>query len=408
MGLTYDDIYDDKHDKYQQQYYDGKIKQWDVEELARASADRAHKAGDYVRRAPMQAPANHGRSGGGSPHSSIDSDSPQQNAGGILGTNDDGDYVYGDDPVLEGMFANVGGLKDGHRGVEDDGQSDVAPAPAGPTSQKLGWGSRLWNGAKAFGGIFKNLLGYNAIRHGIGGAFRKRKIRKNQAKLDAAREGLEDLKAGGFGGITLGRSLQQQFDEAEKKIHFNRLKLGENRKYRTGREWKNEWSRLFTGRDAKLSQARDRYQHGFDYAGPAAARASGTASSSLPSGSSEMAPVNAPVDVPVGPLEQQVQRSEPQPIPQQQPAGHETLEQLNELMRFDGDVDDQGNGFGDNEDDEAQKDASIKSLTQSALGQAGQLPAHHDDDRSDDENDLYGQNAVNNFMFGNDDIDDDD
>ena len=77
-------------------------------------------------------------------------------------------------------------------------------------------------------------------------------------------------------------------------------------------------------------------------------------------------------------------------------------------MRFDGDVDDQGNGFGDNEDDEAQKDASIKSLTQSALGQAGQLPAHHDDDRSDDENDLYGQNAVNNFMFGNDDIDDDD
>ena len=101
---------------------------------------------------------------------------------------------------------------------------------------------------------------------------------------------------------------QQQFDEAEKKIHFNRFKLGENRKYRTGREWKNEWSRLFTGRDAKLSQARDRYQHGFDYAGPAAARASGTASSSLPSGSSEMAPVNAPVDVPVGPLEQQVQR----------------------------------------------------------------------------------------------------
>ena len=48
----------------------------------------------------------------------------------------------------------------------------------------------------------------------------------------------------------------------------------------------------------------------------------------------------------------------PEPIPQQQPAGHETLEQLNELMRFDGDVDDQGNGFGDNEDDEAQKDAS--------------------------------------------------
>lgn len=391
MGLSYEDIYEDKHDKYQQQYYDGQIRQWDVEGLARASADRAHEAGDYVRRAPLQAPANNGRAGEGSRQSS----SSVSDGGGGVALDENGEYTYADDPVLEGMFANVGGLQKALRN-DDDEAGDGAAAPAA-SSAKLGWGSRLWNGAKALGGFIKNFTGYNAVRHGIAGAFRKRKIRKNQEKLDAAREGLDDLKAGGYGGGPHGRSLQQQFDEAERKVHFNRLKLGEHRKYRTGREWKNEWSRLFTGRDAKLSKARERYQHGFDYADPAAARASGTASSSLQSGSSEMAPVNAPVEVPVAPLEQQVQRSEPQPIPQQPPAGHETLEELNGLMRQSDDVDDDG---------DAQKEKSIRSLTNSALVQAGQLPADQDDDQDDYQSVDYGD-AMNNHMFGNDDNDDD-
>lgn len=407
MGLGYEDIYEDKHEKYQRQYLNGEIRQWDVEPRARASADRAHEAGNYVREVPAQQP-------GANPFPRRSSSSVSEGGGGVT-LDKNGEYQYEDDPVLEEMFANVGGLHNAMRN-DDDGASAGAPDQPGPAA-KLGWGSRLWNGVKAVGGILKNLSGYNLIRHGIGGAFRKAKIRKNQAKLEAAQEGLDELKLAGQAvdesGTPVnrrdpvrGRQLQKQFDEAEGKLHFNRLKLGEHRKYRTGREWKNEWSRLFTGRDAKLSAARNRYQHGYDYTRPDDAPSSGTASASVSSDSSEAAPVDAPGNVPVAPIEQQVQQSEPQPLPQQQPAGHETLAELNELMRFDGDVDDHGNVFGDNEDDEAQKEASIKSLTQSALGQAGQLPADQDDDQDDYQSVDYGD-AMNNHMFGNDDNDDD-
>lgn len=405
MGLGYEDIYEDKHEKYQRQYLNGEIRQWDVEPRARASADRAHEAGNYVREVPAQQP-------GANPFPRRSSSSVSEGGGGVT-LDENGEYRYEDDPVLEGMFANVGGLHNAMRN-DDDGASAGAPDQPGPAA-KLGWGSRLWNGVKAVGGILKNLSGYNLIRHGIGGAFRKAKIRKNQAKLEAAQEGLDELKLAGKAvdesgkpvnrpDPVRGRQLQKQFDEAEGKLHFNRLKLGEHRKYRTGREWKNEWSRLFTGRDAKLSAARNRYQHGYDYTRPDGARSSGTASASV---SSEAAPVDAPGNVPVAPIEQQVQQSEPQLIPQQQPAGRETLEELNDLMRQSGDVDDNGNHFDDEKDGAyySQAEASIKSQTMEALKQGGHGPSQELGDQQDD---VYGQDALNNFMFDNNASDDDD
>lgn len=155
-----------------------------------------------------------------------------------------------------------GGLRSGSGSV---GSDDARPAPD-PGQKKLCCGSRLWNGVKGTWGAVRNVTDCNLLRHGIGGAFRKSKIRKNEAKLAAARDGLDTMKLAGMAGVEpdpkRGGQLPTQFDGAERKLHYNRAKLGMHRKYRTGRVMRNEWSRLFTGREVEDSAAEKRYFQG--------------------------------------------------------------------------------------------------------------------------------------------------
>jgi hypothetical protein len=360
MTQSYEDIYEDKHDKYMEKYRAGEISFFNVEERARASADRAQAAGGYVRQAPAQQPLIDPFPQSAD-HSSIDGDDvPANDRPGQQRVNAEGDYIYDDN--VDDMFAAAGGLGS-FRGKRAEGGGQPAP---GPERKKLGLGSRLWNGAKGVWGAVKNFSGYNLVRHGIAGAFRKSKIRKNEAKLAAARDGLDAMKSAGMAGAESdykrGEQLQTQFNEAERKLHYNRAKLGMHRKYRTGRVMKNEWSRLFTGRDVEDNFAEKRYFQGLG-------RTSGVAAAPVDaSAAGNSSQVNeAPVAAPGGSVQaqpdvvQELPTVPPQPEAVQAPiAGHDTLEQPDDLMRESGPVQDDRYGsaqlnnfmYNDNLDDE--------------------------------------------------------
>ena len=251
---------------------------------------------DFVRNAPVQ-----------QAHDSIDSDSgglpggPMNAPGQEPRTNAEGDYVYDDN--IDDMFGAVGGLGD----KDDEASVDAPP-------EKLGWGKRIWSGLKGLGGFVKNLSGYNAIRHGLIGAnFRRGKVRKNMAKVQALQERLGDIKTQSRLGNNIvtpeeGDQIQRQFDGAEKKLVHNQKKLGEHRRYYKGKEWKNEWSRLFKGRDAAMTKKERPFFHGKVQA-PAAVDDAESDRQSMP--------VSRNVDAPALP---QVDSPAAVPQPRQQPA----------------------------------------------------------------------------------------
>lgn len=311
MGVDYEDILEDKQAKYHRQYLDGQISQWDVLDRARQSADRAHAAGDYAKNTPAQQPqVNTFPQAAG--RDSIDDDDDQllqqprtQNA--LPDVDEKGFYVYNDN--LDDMFAAVGGLGD-----KDDAPDD---APKAQAQEKLGWGSRLWNGLKGIGGLLKNVTGYNMIRHGLFGAnFRRGKVKKNQARL----QDIQRAQAEEWSNIALGKpalseeqavALSRRENEVQRKLFKNRTKLGEHRRYYAGKEWKNEWSRLFTGRDAKIKEEDRKF-----FLGDVPATAAATTDED------DSSPASVGVGSPP-PQQQAVPQSKPSPkqiVPMQKPA----------------------------------------------------------------------------------------
>ena len=252
VTAEYDDVLQQKLEKYRQQF-PGKENKRGVEMLARSSVDRHFRESgdaDFRRNAPLRnAPAG---------HDSIDSDAPQrqpaiaqaqpQLGAPVGGGTSDADY-------LNQVFGKAGGLRDGFRADDDadDAPDAVQPEEQAAGPKKQGWGSRLWNGLKGFGGILKNVTGYNLIRHGLFGAnFRRGKVNKNAEKKQRLAQQIREAQPGSADM----KRLQSEFNVVDHKLFTNRAKLGQHRQYYSGRKMANEFTSLFRGRNMGMAEGR--------------------------------------------------------------------------------------------------------------------------------------------------------
>ncbi len=229
MTADFDEVFAQKQEKYRKQY-PGKQNKGGVDILARQSAYRhLRESGDanFIRNVPQQdAPAG---------QDSVDSASAPHVAAPAQTGQSDTDY-------FSTVFGKAGGVGK-HPQDADDDDAEAAPEAA---PKKQGWGTRLSNGLKGFGGILKNLSGYNLIRHGLFGAnFRRGKAKKNAAKKEAL---TKQIASAAPGSSEMTR-LQSEFTVADHKLFTNQAKLGQHRQYYTGRKMANEFSSAFSGNE---------------------------------------------------------------------------------------------------------------------------------------------------------------
>lgn len=242
MTADFDEVFAQKQEKYRKQY-PGKQNKGGVDIMARQSADRhLRESGDanFIRNVPQQdAPAG---------QESVDSASARHVAAPAQTGQSDTDY-------FSTVFGKAGGVGK-HPQDADDDDAEAAPEAA---PKKQGWGTRLSNGLKGFGGILKNLSGYNLIRHGLFGAnFRRGKAKKNAAKKEA----LTKQIASAAPDSSEMKRLQSEFNVADHKLFTNQVKLGQHRQYYTGRKMANEFSSAFSGNDMGMKEERKPFFNG--------------------------------------------------------------------------------------------------------------------------------------------------